>query len=338
MYHPFAFYKQDIRPISLITSSFIDVLVVGGGGAGGYRTGGGGGAGGYISSVGASGGGQPAVSLFTASMNTTYTISVGGGAAAFYTQTPSGVTGNGTASRLNNYYANGGGRGGSGYTGVTDQAIYRDGQPGGSGGGGGQWNYSLNYATGSGGTGSSGLTSGGSPVGDIYGYNGGSGSVGANFQRGGGGGGAYAVGQNALIGSSTSIAGANGGDGLDNSPEYSSIYRAGGGGGGHSVSPGTPTTTALGGTGGGGNGGKSGVYPGPGEEFKGGGGGGGGVSTWINGGQGGSGVVILRYIANDITASVTAGVTTSEVQIGGYKVLTVTAGGISDTITFTPLI
>ena len=334
MYHPFAFIKQDIRFTPSITSSYIDVLVVGGGGAGGYRTGGGGGAGGYISSVGMSGGGQSAVSLFTASMNYAYIISVGAGAAAFSTQTPSGVTGNGTASRLNDYYANGGGRGGSGYTGVTDQATYRNGQPGGSGGGGGQWNYSGNYATGSGGLASSGLN----PEQTLYGYNGGSGSVGANFQRGGGGGGANAVGQSALTGQLNSIAGADGGGGLDNSPEYSSIYRAGGGGGGATIAASTPITASYGGAGGGGNGGTSVFSPGNGTDFTGGGGGGGGVSSTIIGGKGGSGVVILRYTASQITASVTAGVTASEVQNGLYKVLTVTAGGSSDTITFTPLI
>lgn len=335
MYHPFAFIKQDIGFTPSITSSYIDVLVVGGGGAGGYRTGGGGGAGGYISSVGMSGGGQSAVSVFTASMNTAYYIQIGAGGNAFNTDAPSGVTGNGSPSRLNDYYANGGGRGGSGYNVVTDQAIYRNGQPGGSGGGGGSWQYSGNYATGSGGTGSSGIT----PEQTIYGYNGGSGSIASNgtFRRGGGGGGAGAVGEDALTGNSYLLDGARGGDGIDNGPEQTLIYRAGGGGGGQATIPTAPYTASYGGIGGGGNGG-TGTFPaGNGIDTTGGGGGGGGPTV---GGKGGSGVVILRYIANDITASVGVGVTVSEVQIGVYKVLTVTAGGTPNTldnITFTPL-
>ena len=331
MYHPFAFNKQDIRsiPISLITSSSIDFLVVGGGGAGGFRTGGGGGAGGYITSVGNSGGGQPAVSVFTASMNTAYYIYIGAGGNAFNNQTPSTPTsGNGDYSRLYTYFADGGGRGGIGYDLSPDVPIYRNGQPGGSGGGGGSWQYTPNYATGSGGTGSA-------YYGGPYGYNGGSGSIAGNAsnRRGGGGGGAGAVGENALTGSfSITDAGANGGDGLNTGPGITLIYRGGGGGGGQSTTGGTPVS-ASGGLGGGGNGGTTTFLAGNGVDFTGGGGGGGASGV---GGNGGSGVVIIRY-NNEITASITNGVTALEEVDGNEKILTVTAAGISDTITFAPI-
>jgi hypothetical protein len=335
MYHPFAFNKQDIRIISTpsITSASIDFLVVGGGGAGGYRTGGGGGAGGYITSQGVNGGNQLTLNPFTASMGVAYQISIGGGGAAFNTDEPSGITGNGTYSRFDVYLAEGGGRGGSGnnISGSTPVKLHIDGQPGGSGGGGGSWQYNALYATGSGGTGSA-------YYGGPYGYNGGSGSVGTGFRRGGGGGGANEVGENTLTGSSYLLAGANGGDGLSSGPEQTPIYRAGGGGGGQTATGGAPVT-ASGGLGGGGNGGTTGTIPGNGLDQTGGGGGGGGASAYIVGGKGGKGVIILRYNKNQITASVTAGVTASEVIPGGgvFKVLTVTAGAPGDTITFTPI-
>lgn len=331
MYHPFAFNKQDIRniPISLITTSSIDFLVVGGGGAGGYRTGGGGGAGGYITSVIQTGGSQLPLSSFTASMNIAYPIVVGAGGTAVNTDAPS--SGDGSYSRLNAYLAEGGGRGGSGYNGTTDAAIYRNGQPGGSGGGGGSWEKSPSYATGSG-----GITS--ATYGGPYGYNGGSGSIASNstFRRGGGGGGAGSLGQNALTGNPSSTAGANGGDGLNTGPGITLIYRGGGGGGGQSIFPGTPNTASYGGLGGGGNGGTSGFAPGNGAEFTGGGGGGGGASPYLIGGNGGKGVVIIRY-NNEITASITYGVTASEEVDGNEKILTVTAAGVIDTITFSPV-
>jgi hypothetical protein len=332
MYHPFAFNKQDIRIISTpsITSASIDFLVVGGGGAGGFRTGGGGGAGGYITSQGGNGGNQLTLSPFTASMGVAYQISIGAGATAFNTDAPSlDTTGKGSDSRFDVYYAEGGGRGGSGYNGTSDVTSYRNGQSGGSGGGGGSWQYSANYVTGSGGIGSM-------VYGGPYGYNGGSGSISSNstFRRGGGGGGAAAVGQTALVGNTSNVVGADGGAGLNSGPEETPTYRAGGGGGGASIFPGTPTTASYGGSGGGGNGGTSGFLAGNGTDFTGGGGGGGASGI---GGKGGKGVIILKYDSNQITASVTVGVTTSEQLSGNYKLLTVTGGAPGDTITFTPI-
>ena len=329
MYHPFAFNKQDIRsiPISLITESTIDFLVVGGGGAGGFRTGGGGGAGGYITSVGNSGGGQSQLSSFSALIAEPYQISIGAGGAAFNTQTPNTPTsGSGTYSRFDAYLAEGGGRGGIGYDPSPDLPVNRNGQPGGSGGGGGSWQFSGNYASGSGGTGSA-------YYGGPYGYNGGSGSVGTGFRRGGGGGGAGAVGENALPGSSYLIDGADGGVGISGGPEPTPIYRAGGGGGGQTATGDTPIT-ASGGLGGGGRGGTTAFLAGNGVDFTGGGGGGGASGV---GGNGGSGVIILRYNGNEITASVTAGVTKSEEVAGNFKILTVTAAVVGQTITFTPI-
>lgn len=320
MYHPFAFNKEGIR-----LTSGIDFLIVGGGGAGGFRTGGGGGAGGYITSLGTSGGGKAALPVFTASMYTEYQITVGGGGNSFNTDSPS--TGNGSYSRFANYIAEGGGRGGTGYNGITDEAIYRNGQPGGSGGGGGSWQYSSNYASGSGGTGSA-------YYGFAYGYSGGSGSIASNgsFRRGGGGGGADSAGGDAGIGTFATI-GANGGNGLITNG-ISSIYRAGGGGGGATTIGGVPIT-GSGGLGGGGRGATANFSAGSGTELTGGGGGGGYTSI---GGSGGAGVIILKYNASEITASLSIGATASEQQDGNYKLLTITEAAPGDTIQFDPII
>jgi hypothetical protein len=344
MYHPFAFNKQDIRPISLITSSFIDVLVIGGGGAGGHTVGGGGGAGGYISSVGVSGGGQSAVSVFTASMNTPYNLYVGAGGAVYTTTAPGPTTGKGSptgfATNIVNYYANGGGRGAFGLTAGTDTSTYRNGLAGGSGGGGASWRGTGELASGSGGLASSGLD----PEQTIYGYNGGSGSL-SNasttiYRRGGGGGGAGAVGSHAdNTSTGTNVAGGNGGNGVESNITGELIYRAGGGGGGSSRVANTPPG-GTGGLGGGGNGATGNTTGGNGSEYS--GSGGGGSSSTIQGGSGGSGAIIIRYNRNDITHSVSQGVTIISETIpgnGSFRVL-VLAGGTQqspENITFSAI-
>ena len=52
----------------------------------------------------------------------------------------------------------------------------------------------------------------------------------------------------------------------------------------------------------------------------------GGGSTTPNGGQGGSGVVILKYLTADGTITIGAGLTGSTATSGAYKITTITAG------------
>jgi hypothetical protein len=221
---------------------------------------GGGGAGGTSSGGGGGGGGFVSGNTTIISANT-YTITVGAGGP---------VDSNGTNSAFNfgfSVEAVGGGYGGK-------YAVL--GNNGGSGGGGPARPTSGMV----GGIGVSG-----------QGFNGGSGwnNNSESFTRGGGGGGA---GGNGVTPNSSVQA--NGGIGKTSLITGTSIYYSGGGGGGtEQYSAGT------GGLGGGGNGGR---YPDPGTypaaengQANTGGGGGGGYSTR---GQGGSGIVIIRYLIN----------------------------------------
>ena len=262
-----------------------DVLVVGGGGGGGMDMGGGGGAGGYVYTQN-----------YAATANTPITIYVGDGGAG----APGCATfGQNTAHQYNinakigynssfgDIIAFGGGYGGSSY---TSHALGGYGADGGSGGGGGGF-----LVTGREGMGIS-----------SQGNNGGGGS-GAYYS--GGGGGAGEVG-----GQGTSAGAAKGGDGLYNDIMGVGYYWAGGGGGG-----GYSTTGGNGGLGGGGGGAVNTTYGGAGYNdgepgggggtnshantpggsagrHTGGGGGGGAHFQGNNkGGEGGSGIVIVRY-------------------------------------------
>jgi hypothetical protein len=134
------------------------------------------------------------------------------------------------------------------------------GTPGSGGSGAGAQGYNTTYGTGTAGQGNRG------------GYR-------NNAYASGGGGGAGAVGGNA-----SSPNGGNGGVGLSNSFRTGSgVFYAGGGGGGR-----WSGTNGTGGNGGGGAGGGSGN----GTANTGGGGGGGGTGT-----TGGSGIVVIRYVA-----------------------------------------
>jgi len=241
-------------------------LIVAGGGGGGMDEGGGGGAGGFIESR---------TVILAADSAITVDVGQGGRGAV-------GLTGNyGTAdlrgdagqnSQLGSITAVGGGGGGSSKNVANDPA--RNGGPGGSGGGAGE--VTAGHAGGAG-------TAG-------QGYDGG---VGINASSGGGGGGASEAGNtdgNFL-----------GGDGLASSITGSSVTYAGGGSGGGGN---TSATQYVGGTGGGGTGGSSTLANTSGTAGLGGGGGGGcgnlacgpdGVA--YSGASGGSGVIILRYMA-----------------------------------------
>jgi hypothetical protein len=63
------------------------------------------------------------------------------------------------------------------------------------------------------------------------------------------------------------------------------------------------------------------------------GGGGGAASGSNTGGNGGSGVVILKYPSN-YTATFSGGVTQTTTTSGNHKISTITAAGVSDTVSF----
>jgi len=216
------------------------------------------GGGGGADTSGGGGGGGGVLNSSQSGISGSYTIVVGAGGAC-------GV--NGVNSSINfpvSVTSIGGGHGSGG----TSSAA---GANGGSGGGG-----AARTTAGSGGTGVSGQgTNGGA------GWNSGS----QSYTRGGGGGGAGAVGT-----STSSSARGDGGSGLASSITGSSLYYGGGGGGG--------TESYDAGQGGLGGGGAGGRYPDTSAAQNGtvntGGGGGGGYTTC---GAGGSGVVIIKYLA-----------------------------------------
>jgi hypothetical protein len=237
-----------------------DYLVVAGGGGGGAAVSGtptgGGGAGGLRSTVTATGGGGSLESKLSLANGTGYTVTVGAGGAVAAAGNQLGNSGSNSV--FSTITSTGGGGGGK----ETINAL-----SGGSGGGG-------SYANAAG----AGTAN--------QGFAGGAGSTGAN-QGSGGGGGANAVGQ---AGSSSN--GGNGGAGVATSITGSSVTYAGGGGGATY----NGGTAGSGGSGGGGAGGTF-VNGTNGTANTGGGGGGAGGSNGVQyyGGQGGSGIVIVRY-------------------------------------------
>jgi hypothetical protein len=266
-----------------------DILVVGGGGSGGNDRGGGGGGGGVI--------------YKNITLNGSYTIRVGKGGLG-----PTSGAGGGTGTRgingINTSISGtnfttitsiGGGGGGS-----CNSGSIRDGLSGGSGGGGSHY-----IGNGNGGTGTAG-----------QGRNGG---TGFESGAGGGGGGAVNVGVNA-----TSTNAGNGGVGLSNTITGSTvIYGSGGGGGG--TSPlnfgGEIKIPGTGGSSGAGNGGGVNAN-GTNATVYGCGGGGGGLSNndITKGGDGASGVVIIRYTSSS-SINFVRGTTTDtnhDYKIGNY--------------------
>jgi hypothetical protein len=262
-----------------------DYLVIAGGGAGGSANtsqhgGGGGGAGGYLSSVGSSGGGASAGSVLSLTAQS-YAVSVGAGGTS---------NANGTNTTFADITATGGGRGAIGAT--------QNGFTGGSGGGG-----SSSSSPGAGGSATA------SPV---QGFAGGAGQ-GTNNYRTGAGGGAGALGGNG-DGNGNGTLESVGGAGKNTLSAWASAtntgvsgYFAGGGGGGSGqfANPSNVTSdpnTSNGGAGGGGRGaftGGSNVVATSGVANTGSGGGGshetGAFTNSGVGGNGGSGIVIVRY-------------------------------------------
>ena len=275
---------------TIAQDTICDILIVGGGGGGGADLGGGGGGGGVIE--------LNKLNIKAGSHN--IVVGNGGGAGSpggqYYGYGHRG--GNGGNSRFGPYEAVGGGGGGPGYYHTSPP-----GQGGSGGSGGGAGGRFVNS------TGNIGGGVGG------QGYNGGN-----NLNSccgGGGGGGAGGVGQTL-----------NGGEGRYSTILGTPFYWGGGGGGG-----GYSTIAGNGGGGGGGGGGGSSTYGGynyqggspgyggfyawdgsgnyrrgeggyrsggSGAAYSGGGGGGGGWPDF-SGGNGGSGIVIVRYIKITIT-------------------------------------
>ena len=262
---------------------FVEYLIVAGGGGGGAdygagsRGGGGGGAGGRMSFVEGDSDNN-GVPLYLEVGTIPAVVGAGG------VGTTSSVLGatvnpgsNGFESRLGNVVVFGGGGGGS--------RIRNLGLKGGSGGG------SHNGGT---------IGPNAAP----QGFAGGIGNPGTTGQRyGGGGGGALVAGADGII---SSVDNGTGGDGFESEIDDVATYRGGGGGGGSGIVFGTNVTDgAAGGLGGGGRGGGQAfdgtnyvVVPAENGVANTGGGGGGGAGGNVHvsvGGDGGSGVVIVRY-------------------------------------------
>ena len=245
----------------------VEYLIVAGGGGGGS---GGGGAGGLLTG---------SITLTAG----TYAITVGPGGAG------GGGGGNnakddpfsGTDSTALGYTADGGGKGGGG------NASSRVGSDGGSGGGHGYDNNSSTRTSGTSGQGNGGGRAGRSGLGGA-----------------GGGGGAGGAGNDGF-----EIYGGNGGIGVQSSITGTATYYAGGGGGGLNQNDNTtytrPSGETYGGFGGQGGGGAGTTYGyssgGTSVNAENGtdntGGGGGGTDPELNtGGDGGDGIVIIRYL------------------------------------------
>jgi hypothetical protein len=264
----------------------VDYLIVGGGGSGGGNLSGGGGGGGVISNVGQ-----------TVNVQN-YTITVGNGGASV-SSSQNGVTPNsGQNSSAFGLTAIGGGGGGGGSTGFAATS-------GGSGGGGG------GYVANPGGAGTPG-----------QGFAGGTGGTSAQQYRAGGGGGANGVGG---TWSNSGGRGGFGGPGIQNNIDGNNYYYGAGGGGGSYTSNTGGGNGGIGGGGGGGtnsasagaggtggrNPGQAGVASNNGAASSvprggnagantGSGGGGAGHQTALSG-QGGSGIVLIRYLLQEVS-------------------------------------
>lgn len=247
--------------LTLPVATQVEYLIVGGGGGGGGIT--------NVNAGGAGGGGAGGLRQgmrAVAAGSFPITVGQGGTGASCGTSCAPGT--NGGTSSFDGVIATGGGRGG--YVGNNSGAD------GGSGGGG------RLASSGAGGSGIAGQgNAGGSGVGAAE-----TGTAGA---AGGGGAGAAAL-------SVTNDQGTAGGAGLESSiTGIPTFYAGGGGGGGFS---------SGGGAGGAGGGGNAPATRGPGQPGGVNTGGGGGGSTGsesgaaFNGGNGGSGIVILRYVIN----------------------------------------
>ena len=254
-------------------------VIIAGGGGGGSRAAGGGGAGGYVY--------RPLLTLTPGAIET---ITVGQGGLGALTTTAlslhQGLDGQNTAMGSHTVAIGGGGGGGAGEAGNT----YRAGRNGGSGGG------ASGDAAGNGSSAAYGYGQQNSSKGYGSGNNGGSG-VGGTYWNGGGGGGSGGAGSNS---STNSWAAGNGGAGTLDPVGGTNFCLAAGGGGGTiagGVSAGNGGTCSSG-TVTAGSGSVGSVVAGTATANSGSGGGGSGYSggSDVAGGNGGSGVVMVRWI------------------------------------------
>jgi hypothetical protein len=274
----------------------IQVLVVAGGGGGGGH-----GPGGSFHGAGAGGGAGGVVyaSSFPVVSGTNYTVTVGVGGIGG--DVANGVIPSpGNPSVFGTITANGGGRGATGNAPGSYAAAN-----GGSGGGGSRENATAGTAT-------------QSPSGGGTGYGNAGGSSPGGGGSGGGGGGAGGA------GAAGGSANGNGGAGLSFNITGQPYWVGGGGGGGQGGNPGRSPYFGIGGSGGGGPGRAADEHtPGiPGATNTGGGGGGAGANVGPSagntynyslsgndpqhrGGQGGPGVVIIRYTPPNVITPVT---------------------------------
>jgi hypothetical protein len=247
-----------------------DYLVVGGGGGGGPY-GGGGGAGGFITSTSNS-----------LTSGTVYPAFIGAGGVGSSVNAYRGSSG--VVTTFNNLTAGSGGGGGSGESVSPNWNGGAGSSTNGSGGGGGYFGTGGS-GNGTGGSGGNGINSTGYPSGG----GGGAAANGSNASGKNGGAGGNGTFNAISGGAATGLGQLSGGN----------YYFAGGGGGG----AGNPVGTGVGsggtaGLGGGGTGGQFSISSGGnGTNNTGGGGGGtgGDISGAYRGGNGGSGIVIIRY-------------------------------------------
>jgi hypothetical protein len=259
--HTFTTSSSFVVPSGFSTD--VEYLVIAGGGSGGTGGGGmagaGGGAGGYRCSVSgeSSGGGSSAESTLAVTAQS-YTVTVGAGGSAPAAGT-NAVGNNGNNSVFGSITSTAGGGGAT---------FSSNGNNGGSGGGGAGRNSPR-----SGGSGTTGQGHAGG--------NGNSGTSASDTDAGGGGGGAGSAGSNA-----SDYTAGNGGSGVSSSITGTSVTRGGGGAGNSEAG-------TLGSAGSGGGGVATTLAGGNGSANT--GGGGGGCRGNAKGGNGGSGVVIVRY-------------------------------------------
>jgi hypothetical protein len=274
-------------------SNVVDYLVVAGGGGGGGDYGAGAGAGGYRESV-------PSPAAWTSSPIAkscgalpvsvqSYSVTIGAGGGKGIRDT---IGTNGVNSTFSTITSAGGGFGGMQAGSPNTQFL--PGGPGGSGGAAGYQNGPVNAGVGN-----------TPPVSPAQGFNGGKGAPGgaADGHAGGGGGGAGGVSPNSETGTPNNSVSGIGGSGVTSCITASPVTRGGGGGGagGGSINAPQAYTPGAGGPGGGGAGAPdSPPFPGSvgvaGTANTGGGGGGGNLNNPTScGGNGGSGVVVIRY-------------------------------------------
>ncbi|MFA9276361.1 MAG: beta strand repeat-containing protein [Rhodoluna sp.] len=285
----------------------VKALIVGGGGGGGAHVGGGGGGGGFYETLN-----------YAVTPGANYQVTVGAGGAGAIA--PGGnqcylsrAAGQGGETIFGTLSKRGGGNGAS--------WGHQPAGAGAHGGGGSGGAYNVGGVGEDGGLGGNGYY-------DTYqsylrGYptGGGAGALGAN-----GGGGGYAWEYPAGTGRS-----GDGRPGLQ-STITGNYYGGGGGGGFHGGTAGVTNVAGLGGTGGGGAGNGATSYPGwSGTANTGGGGGGSGYNCayWSQGGDGGSGIVVIKYTPSQPTALSAAANSSSSTAVN----LAWTAPSSSGTVT-----